>query len=92
MVISKPAVDKLMKLGRAVQLIEGPLNLRGVGDTIVVSEHGLFTVYLPLRNGRNAVLTGICLDKITSTFPSYDLAVVEGEIRKKCREIKGAIQ
>ena len=36
MVISKSVVDKLMKLGRDVQLSKGPLNIQEVGNTIVV--------------------------------------------------------
>ena len=45
----------------------------GVGDTKTVAAHGEYQVRLPLHNGKNAVLTGACLDKITVTFPQYPL-------------------
>ena len=43
------------------------------------SPHGIYEVKLPLHNGRNAVLSGVCLDRITSTFPFYPL---KGDVEK----------
>ena len=53
--------------------MKGPTVLGGVGNVKTESQHGIYQVRIPLHNGKNAVLTGVCLDQITSTFPSYPL-------------------
>jgi len=53
---------------------KGPINLGGVGGITTKSTHGIYTVKLPLVNGDFATMTGVCLDKITSTFPTYPLS------------------
>ena len=50
---------------------------------------GSMKIRLPLPNGENAVMRGICLDTVTGSFPSYSLGVAEREIRKDCIEHKG---
>ena len=47
---------------------------------------GAYTVCLPLFSGKNVLLTGLCLPKITTEFPTYDLGSVENEIRKNCKQ------
>ena len=59
--------------GRAKLEIKGPTLLGGVGNVRTESKHGIYQVRIPLHNNKNAVLTGVCLDQITSTFPSYPL-------------------
>ena len=52
---------------------KGPIYIGGVGESKTESSHGIYQLRLPLHNGKNAVLSGVCLDKITSTFPQYPL-------------------
>ena len=35
---------------------------------MIQSIHGIYTVQLPLSNGKVASMTGVCLDHITATF------------------------
>ena len=66
--------DAIIRLGdRAKQLIKGPISLGGVGNLKTESKHGVYQIRLPLNNGRDAVLAGVCLDKITNTFPVYPI-------------------
>ena len=66
--------DAVKRVGdRAHQEHEGPVTLGGVGNATTRSTHGIYQVRLPLFNGKNAVLTGVCIDQITSTFPDYPL-------------------
>ena len=66
--------DAILRLGnRAKQEIKGPISLGGVGDLKTESEHGVYQIRLPLANGKNAVLAGVCLDRITNKFPQYPL-------------------
>jgi len=50
----------------------------GVGSVTSESTHGIYSVSMPLRNGHDAIMTGICLKQITQTFP-YPL---NGEVIK----------
>ena len=52
----------------------------------VCNEGGIYRLFLPLFSGKNALLTGLCLPKITTEFPTYDLGSVENEIRKNCKQ------
>ena len=90
LIIKKAAVVKLQEIGRAEQTIKGLLEVTGVGDNKTVSEDGEFAICLPLHSGDNAVLTGICLPKVTGDFPGYNLKNVENDIRSKCENIGGA--
>ena len=66
--------EAIVRLGdRAKQEITGPISLGGVGNLKAQSIHGIYQVRLPLANGKDAVLAGVCLDKITNTFPEYPL-------------------
>ena len=67
MVCRDEATKKLGK--KATEAIPGPTKLIGVGDTVVETKHGLWILKLPMANGRNAIVSGLCLDKITHTLP-----------------------
>ena len=82
MVCRKEAVDWLIKQKRAKNILDKPIILSGVGDKKSICEHGKYQVTLPLANGKNINLSGICLDKITGTFPPYPLSEVETDIRQ----------
>ena len=69
---------------RSCQEIPGSINLGGVGKCKMESPRGIYLVKLPLYNGKNAVLSGICLDKITSTFPIYHL---KGDVEKDIQKV-----
>ena len=64
---------------KAVQEFKGPVNLHGVGDLTTKSNHGIYQVKIPLHNGENATMSGLSLEKITTTFPSYPL---QGEVEQ----------
>ena len=87
--VKKSAIDKLVAMGRACQLFPGPIILSGVGDNKTICDHGVYKISLPLPNGENAVMSGICLDTVTSSFPSYPLGVAEEEIREDCLKRNG---
>ena len=82
MVVRKGAVDLLAKLGLAKNIRKGPILLSGVGDHTSCTDHGRFLITLPLYNGQNVNLSGLCLDKLTSTFPEIELGRAEEDIQK----------
>ena len=61
LVISKEAVDKLKRLGRAKIEFVGPIVLNGVSNQESVSEYGIYSVRLPLENGSEATMSGVCV-------------------------------
>ena len=68
----------VQRLGwRAQSLVPGPKPIYGLANSKTISEHGVYQVTLPLFNGENATLSGLCLNEITQKFPSYPL---QGEI------------
>ena len=70
--------EAVVKIGtRAKQEVKGPISLGGVGNIKMESQHGIYQVRLPLVNGKDAVMAGVCIDKITNTFPTYP---IKGEI------------
>ena len=47
---------------------------------------------MPLHNGENATMSGVCLEKITATFPSYPLqGEVEQDLIQAFKETKKRI-
>ena len=88
-VIRKSAVDKLKSVDRAKQTLPGPQILIGVGDKRTTSEHGEFAFCLPMASGDQAILTGVCLVKLTAAFPEYSLKSVEEDIRGRCQLVGG---
>ena len=75
-------VGWLKNSNRAKRIVRGPLVLSGVGDKKSICEHGRYQITIPLHDGENINLSGICLDKITSEFPLYPLNEVESDIRE----------
>ena len=78
---SKQGVDKLSKLGRARQVIPGPIHLRGVSDIVTVSEHGVYKVTLETHDGKKVTIRGLCLTNVTCRFPTYPLKEIEEDVR-----------
>ena len=89
MIIKKATAEKLADMGKAKKIQSGPLEITGVGEKKTECEDGVYSVWLPLHNGENACLSGICLPKITCDFPSYELTNVEKDIRERCQRIGG---
>ena len=86
LVIKKSAIDALLKMGRAKLKVPGPIIMSGVGDHKSVCEHGIYSIRLPLKNGFEAVFSGVCLDRVTSIFPKYKLKEVERDIKEHCKK------
>ena len=89
------AVGCLIEQKRAKHITSGPIVLSGVGDKKFVCEYGKCHHTLPLHDGKNINLSGICRDtfptyplnevekdKVTHTFPTYPLNEVEKDIHK----------
>ena len=89
MVIKKSTVDKLKKVGRANLELPGEITLSGIGDKKSVCKHGIYSVCLPLKNGLEAVLSGLCLDKVTADFPIYPLDQVMIDLEDMWKDEKG---
>ena len=66
--------ESVKSLGTSAQLqCKLPVNLGGVGDVTTSIKTNVYAVTIPTFDGFEATLTGISLDKITSTFPTYHL-------------------
>ena len=64
----------IKRLGRrAKQEYKGPVQLGGVGGVKAESKYGIYQVKLPLCSGSDAILSEVCLEKITESFPTYPL-------------------
>ena len=63
------AIDSLMRLGRARLLYPGPVELVGVCEQTSTSPHGIYQISLPMFDGVNAVMTGLCVEQVTAGFP-----------------------
>ena len=81
-VIQKSTVDFLKGKGKSIQERKGPLPLYGVGDKKSICPHGRYQITLSLANGSDVNVSGICLDKITTTFPKFPLEDVENEFQQ----------
>ena len=82
-VFSKRAIDALVLLGRAEQTYAKSIILKGVNNQESICPYGEWRVRLPLKDGSEAVLTGICVDEVTETFPEYPLGLVEDDFRSE---------
>ena len=82
-VIKKSAVDALSHVGRAHLEVPGPMTMSGVGDVKSITNHGIYSISLPLKDGTNAVFSGICMDKVTTEFPTYDPRKAGYDIRNE---------
>ena len=87
LVINKESCDKLKSVGRAKLEFPGPIVLNGVGNQESICEHGVFSIRLPLGDGREARMCGVCVDSITAPFPKYPLKKVEEDIHVKISRI-----
>ena len=76
----KSAIDILESLGMCKHVTPGLLYLMGAGNQKTECPHGIYEFYLPLKDGYDATFTGMCLDKVTSTFPTYPLMEVEEDV------------
>ena len=85
LVVSKSAVDQLEAMGRAKLLRPGPLILEGVNNQVSICKHGRYEIRIPLADGSDAVMSGLCFDNVTSNFPIYTLTEVEKDF---CARIK----
>ena len=88
-VIKKSAIEKLMSIGRAKQIVSGPLTMTGVAGQQSVCHDGVYSVCLPLYNGNEAVLSGLCMPSITGEFPLYYLDNVEKDLHSECMRVGG---
>ena len=79
-VIRKDAVERLGR--HATKVGDGSFQISGIGGATTSSNHGVYTVNIPLANGQLATMTGVCLDKLTQTFPTYQLGEAESTIRQ----------
>ena len=78
MVIKKEAAEILKSLGLAKLIDPGPRILVGAGGVKTLVEHGEWEIRLPLtvptKDGEtHAVLSGLCLDKVTTEFPHFQM-------------------
>ena len=85
----KAAIESLRKMGRAKQERPGPITLAGVGDQQTVCRDGIHSVCLPLHDGTEAIMSGLCLDKVTAAFPKYPLHKVEKNVQDVCLKLGG---
>ena len=88
-IIRKSAIEKLLKIGRTEQVNSDPIELEGVAGNVTVCTDGYWRIILPLHDGQNAILSGLCLPKITADFPTYTLSDVADDIRGRCGAIGG---
>ena len=56
---------RLESMGRINKILDGPLTISGVGDNKTIYQHSVYNLRIPLHNGNDANLSGVCLDKIT---------------------------
>ena len=79
---SRTAVDILITLNRAKQVAKGPSIIVGVGDVKSVCEDRAYCITLPLENGGEATMSGLCLTRVTGEFPMYSLDKVASDFHK----------
>ena len=89
MLVKKSLVEKLISIGRAKQIIPGPIEVTGVGDHKTICNDGMYSISLPLHNGNKAVLIGICMHTVTSVLPLYRLNGIERDVYNECKEMGG---
>ena len=77
-VVSKKAIELLGS--KAKKISSEPVILGGVGECQTKSLNGIFNVTIPLHDDQEVTFSGVCLDRITSTFPTYPLDIVEQDI------------
>ena len=88
LVIKERAMEILKKLGRARQLLKGPLLLYGVSGMEAQSKAGVWEIDLPLikptEDGEvDACMSGLCLETVTKEFPKVALKTAYDELKSK---------
>ena len=83
LVSRRGAVSTLEKMGRASREIPGPLTIIGVGNHKTVCEHGVYKLRIPLYDGKDINISGLCLNKVTQDFHIYNMHEVEKDIQKQ---------
>ena len=73
LVSKKEVISKLEEVGKAALVIPGPIALGGIGNLKTESSHGIYKVELAMADGNSAIMSGVCLDRVTSKFPTYPL-------------------
>ena len=91
LICKKSAIDRLTQLGKATLVEPGPINISGVGDTRTVSENGIYNVSLPLGSGGEALMQGLCLNKVTGVFPTFSLKKAEKDIKNHYKKSGGDV-
>ena len=82
LVTSRDCISKLEGVGKASLIVPGPIQLRGVGDVVTVSQHGHYKIKLETWEGESVGMRGVCLDQVTHKIPRYPLKKIEQDIRK----------
>ena len=77
-VCNNKIINKLVTLGRASLELPGPFILTGLGGIKQVCKNGLFLIRSPLAEGGDALMSGLCMEKVTATLPIYQLNEAEG--------------
>ena len=80
----KAAIESLQKLGRANQEILGPITLSGAGYHQTIRRDGIYGLRQPLHDGTEAIMSGLCLDKVTVAFSKSPLHNVEKNVQGEC--------
>jgi hypothetical protein len=75
----KAAVDLLPDKCKE-NILQGPLQIKGVGDTLVTVPHGYWTVRLPIHTGQLAQFSGMCMEVITGKMPPYPVREARKEL------------
>ena len=65
MVTKRYAIEKLKRIGCAKQILSGPVTISGVGNQKSGCHDGVYSIRLPLVGGENAVISGLCMSKVT---------------------------
>ena len=81
LVRKKSSIDTLMSLGKASQEFPGPITISGVGDNKTICNDGVYKFSLPLCGGKETIMSGICLEKVTGKFLFFPLRSVEDDIK-----------
>ena len=75
----KSAIERLKKMNRAVQSEEGPMIITGVTGAKTICPEGEYTITVPLANGGEAKMSGLCLERVTGRFSEYSPKAVESQ-------------
>ena len=81
LVCKKSAIDTLMSLGKAPQEFPGPITISDVRDNKTICNDGVYKISMPLCGGKEAIMSGICFEKVTLKFPIFPLRSVEDDIK-----------